>query len=311
VKARPLRALSALSLEARKNGRYPTAFWRGALTDWPNDAPDRLCCLFASRLVRLPDEVFSDLRHYIPQWFRTNFPRLVKASRFEHWLVWDALIDRLFDLGPEGCVSGLGDVSVGGRPLKRSRRTRNHSINSPIGKLTETLFDILNDLKRSQARGIPVEIRDRLERLFDAPGEGADYATIETTCRLRWLFYVDPKWVTDTVIPFFDVNHPRSEPAWNGCLHDNELPRPELFALLKPHILRAFPFSSAWAWDEAPIHRLNEFLVVACYWNLKKPPLHHLCRGAAGAPTGHRGRSRARNLVSRKCGSRSGRVEEI
>ncbi len=44
---------------------------------------------------------------------------------------------------------------------------------------------------------------------------------------------------------------------------------PELFALLKPHFLKAFPYSSAWAWDDAPIHRLNEFLVVACYWNLK------------------------------------------
>ncbi len=28
----------------------------------------------------------------------------------------------------------------------------------------------------------------RLERLFDAPGEGADYAICETTTRLRWLF---------------------------------------------------------------------------------------------------------------------------
>jgi hypothetical protein len=108
-----------------------------------------------------------------------------------------------------------------------------------------------------------------LERLFNAPAEGADYAVCETTIRLRWLFYIDPQWVTKRVIPFFDLDHPRAEPAWNGYLHDNELPIAELFALLKPHLLRAFPHSSSWAWGDGPIRRLNEFLVVACYWNLK------------------------------------------
>jgi len=86
--------------------------------------------------------------------------------------------------------------------------------------------------------------------------------------RLRWLFYLDPKWVIERIIPFLDLEHPRSEPAWNGFLHTTELPRPELFALLKPHFLKAFPHSSSWAWDDRPIRRLNEFLVVACFWCL-------------------------------------------
>jgi hypothetical protein len=108
-----------------------------------------------------------------------------------------------------------------------------------------------------------------LERLFDAPGVGADYAVCEITVRLRWLFYLDPKWVTEEIIPFFDLDHPRAEPAWNGYLYDNSLPVPELFTLLKPHFLKAFPYSSSWAWDSGPISRLNDFLVVACYSNLK------------------------------------------
>jgi SIR2-like domain len=268
VKDRPLRALSALAIEAR-NGRFPTAFWRSALTDWPDDTPDRLRCLFAARLARLPREVVSDLKYYIPQWFRANLPKLAKVSVDRCWPLWDALIDHFFALGPEGNLSGVGDVSVGGKPLNRSRRTYDHSINSPIGKLAEALFDILNDQKRTQGQGIPTDIRERLERLFEAPGEGADYAVCATTIRLRWLYYVDPKWVTEKVIPFFDFDHSRSEPAWNGYLHDNELPVPELFALLKPNFLQAFSRSSTWAWDHGPINRLTEFLVVACWWNLK------------------------------------------
>lgn len=268
VKDRPLRALSALSIEAR-NDRYPTRLWRSALTDWPDDISDRLRCLFAFRLIRLPGHVVLDLRHYIPRWFKTNFLKFAKAGYQKFLPLWDALVDHFFTLGPEANVSSRGDASVGGKPLKRSRRTYEYSINAPVGELIETLFDLLDSLRLARGQGIPTDIRERLERLFDAPGEGADYAVCETTWRLRWLFYLDPQWVTERIIPFFDLEHPRSEPAWSGLLYTDRVPEPELFALLKPHFLKAFPYSSSWAWDEGPINRLNEFLVVACYWNLK------------------------------------------
>jgi hypothetical protein len=269
VKERPFRALSALSLEAR-NGRYPTRFWQSALTDWPNDTSDRLRCLFAARLARLPGQSVFDLRYYIPRWFRTNFPKLAKGAYQKYLPLWDAVTDHFFALGPEGNVSARGDSIIGdGKPLHRSRRTCEHSISAPIGNLIETLFDVLDDLKLSGGQGIPTDIRLRSERLFDAPGEGADYAVCETTRRLRWLFYIDPQWVTERVIPFFDLEQARSEPAWNGYLYTTELPVAKLFALLKPHFLKAFPHSSSWAWDDGPINRLNEFLVVACYWNRK------------------------------------------
>jgi hypothetical protein len=83
VKERPFRALSALSFEAR-NGRYPTGFWQSALTDWPDATSNRLRCLFATRLIRLPRQVVFDLKYYIPQWFRTNFPKLAKAGYQRH-----------------------------------------------------------------------------------------------------------------------------------------------------------------------------------------------------------------------------------
>lgn len=268
VKERPLRALSALSLQARK-GEYSARLWRSALSDWPDDAPDRLLHLFAHRLVRLPGHVVFDLRYYLPRWFKTNFPKLSKGGYQSCLPLWDAVVDHFFALGPDANESSRGDTSVGGRPLKRSRRTHEHSINSPVGELIDILFDALDSLKLTRAQGIPTDIRERLERLFNAPGDGADYAVCETTVRLRWLYHLDPKWVTDRVIPFFDLAHSRSEPAWNGYLYTTELPEPTLFALLKPHFLKAFSHSSSWAWEDGPINRLNEFLVVACLWYLK------------------------------------------
>ncbi len=80
VKERPLRALSVLALEARGN-RYPTRLWRSALGDWPDDSSDRLRCLFAHRLVRLPREAIFDLRYYMLRWFKTTFAR----SRPSRW----------------------------------------------------------------------------------------------------------------------------------------------------------------------------------------------------------------------------------
>ena len=234
VKCRPLRALSALSLEAR-NDRYPTRLWRSALTDWPDDTLDRLRCLFASRLIRLPGQVVFDLRYEISRWFKTNFLKLSKNGYQKFLPVWDALIDHFFALGPEANVSSRGEASVGVRTLKRSRRTYEYSVSSPVGELIEALFDVLNSLRLPRGQGIPTDIRERLERLFDAPGEGADYAVCETTWRLRWLFYLDPQWVTERIIPFFDREHPRSEPAWSALLYTDSVPEPELFALLKPH----------------------------------------------------------------------------
>lgn len=268
VKERPFRALSALSLEAR-NGRYPARFWQSALTEWPDETSERLRCLFANRLARLPDEIVFELRDYLPQWFRTHFPRLAKDRYGEYLPLWDLVIDHFFALGPEATISGIGEISVGGKPINRSRRTCEHSINGPIGNLVEGLFDVLNDLKLTRRKGIPADIRSRLELLWNAPGEGADHAVCETTRHLRWLFALDPIWVTDRVIPMFDLANPLSEPAWNGLLWTDRLPEAEIFALLKPHFLKAFPQSSSWAWDDTPINRLNEFLVVACYWNVK------------------------------------------
>jgi hypothetical protein len=169
----------------------------------------------------------------------------------------------------EGTESSISKVTIMGEPVNRSRRTYDHSSSSPIGKLAQTLFKVLGDLKLGQSAGIPNELVFRLERLFDAPGEGSDYAICETTRRLRWLYSLDPDWVRNRIVPMFKLDHPDAEPAWNGYLHDTRLPAPDLFGLLKPFFLNVITHISQWHWDEGPAHRLHEFLVIACYWNRK------------------------------------------
>jgi len=268
VKQRPRLALAALAYQARR-GDFPLTFWETALIDWPNNLSERLQCLFGARLARLPPQVISQLSHYAPRWLSNNLPNLAKNNLQNALVVWDAIFDGLTSSGADALQSGIGNSSIGGKILDRSRRTYEHAINGPIGILTETLFTILGDLKLGARSGIPCAVKRRLERALTAPGEGADHSICAMTLRLTWLFYLDPSWVTQLLIPMFSVECNQAEPAWNGFLHGQNLGTPELFFLLKVNFLKVFESALAWRWDNQPIDRLHEFLVIACYWHKK------------------------------------------
>src|SRR5207247_5883629 len=166
----------------------------------------------------------------------------------------------------EATASTLGEVSVGGKVLSRSRRTVDYAINSPIGHLTGAIVDILAGLGMSAGSGLPGQVSDRLEALMRAPGEGADHAVCLTTRQLRWLYWLDPDWTRKQLIPLFKIGHDLCEPAWNGLLQDTQVPAPQLFSLLKQQFLRALESVALWNWDEHTRNKLVEFLVVACLW---------------------------------------------
>ncbi|UPK35458.1 hypothetical protein IVB18_47220 [Bradyrhizobium sp. 186] len=169
--------------------------------------------------------------------------------------------------GADALKSGVGDTFVGGKPQGYSRRTYTHAINGPVGVMTETLYQILDDRKIGHQASIPIDIRSRIENALSTLGEGEDHAVCETTSRLTWLYYLDPNWVKLRIIPFFALTNDQAEPAWNGFLHNQRLGDTELFALLKPNFLRLFEVVQNWRWDSQPIDRLHQFLVLACYWN--------------------------------------------
>jgi hypothetical protein len=266
VKQRPQRALAALAYQARR-GNFPIDFWQTALADWPDDLPERVQWLFAARLARLPRETISELPHYAPRWIKSNLPKLASRNSAQALAVWDSVFDALVSTGGKAVDSGMGDVFIGGKAQSLSRRTYQHAINGPIGTMTEALFQILDDRNLGANAGIPKDIKERLERLLTAPGEGADHAICEIAYRLNWLFYLDPNWVADRLIRLFSLDSDRAEPAWNGFLHSDNLGKAELFTLLKPHFLGAFEIVSTWHWDDQGAERLHEFLVIACYWN--------------------------------------------
>ena len=247
----PVRAVAALTHAARR-GDYPAKFWRSTLREWPDEARHRLSSLFGARLARLPSETVVELRDDVFSWLQRHLPKLAAQDQPRALSIFDVLLEKLF--------TDEAEVEQSGEHQDRSRKTLNHAINAPVGKATELLLDLLNSQDPREESGVPLEIKSKLERLFGAPGEGADHAVCIAAHRLRWLDYIDPEWVRTTIVPWFDLEHPASESAWNGFMYDNQLPKPELFSLIKSDFLKAIV-------HVAGRKRLHEFLVLGCFWH--------------------------------------------
>ena len=263
VKQCPRKAMAALSREARK-GDYPVEFWNALLQDWPRDALPRLTWLLGARIAQLPSEIMMKLRISVCAWVENHFPRLAMMDQARAWTILDGLLDRLFSGGDDATRSNISGVRVAGDSQGWSRRTIKHAENGPAGKVAWLLIDLLKSWNTERGSGMPSEVRVRLERLVNAPGEGADHAVCVMADRFEWLLHLDPEWTRYFIIPWFDPDHPWSEPAWNGLLRRHRYATPELLSLLKTHFLRVFSRAKAWKWNDDGLRVLHEFLVQGC-----------------------------------------------
>ncbi|ESY75032.1 hypothetical protein X743_07235 [Mesorhizobium sp. LNHC252B00] len=248
VKTKPRKALASLSFTAR-NGVYPETLWSALIGDWPEDIRPRLYRMFLNRLGRLPEVSIRELRHTLGRWLEDKF---IKAFEFDAdlaWKIFDHIVDGLVSDGGLATASGMGATRVGNEIIHNSRRTYSHALNGPIGKASQGLFRALNSLKRLQGQGLPDEFKSRIERLLVAPREGSDHAVAMVAYRIGWLHYLDPAWVMGRIIPWFKLEHPSAEPAWNAFLSAARFPPSEIGVQLKPMLLQLFPTIYQWSWD--------------------------------------------------------------
>ncbi len=264
VKQRTSRAVAALTHAARR-GEYPAKFWRSAMVVWPDEARHRLIWLFGARLARLPSETVVELRGDVFRWLSDHFPKLAARDQPRALSILDALLDKLSKGEAEATESGSGDTYINGERQDRSRKTLNHATNAPVGKATKLLLDLLSSQSLGEGSGVPPEIKSRLERLLDAPDEGADHAVCIVARQLNKFNYIDPEWVRTTIVPWFDLEHPAAEPAWNGSLYDG-LPEPKLFSLIKSDFLNAIVHAAKRKWDGHSLKQLHKFLVLGCFF---------------------------------------------
>ena len=247
VKMKPRKALSALTL-AGKAGEYPQVFWSAMINDLPEDIPPRLRRVFLQRLAGLPHSVIIELRHTLAGWLERKLVSVLEFDAGLAWAVYDHIVDGILSGGVDAAESGLGEVRQGGDIVEQSRRTYEHAISGSLGGCAEALLDVVRGGNPEEGSLVPEYIKTRIERLFAAPREGSDHVVSIVMRELNWLQYVDPGWAEERLIPMLAFDHPASEPAWNGFLCEEQVPRSPLIELIKPLLVDLFPWIYGFSW---------------------------------------------------------------
>lgn len=270
VGAEPARALAALESVAGA-GDHPIDLWKTLIRDWPENAEAGTQVAFQGALKKLPPTVIQEARHVIGAWLRDKLHGIAADDELAALSIFDTLVDGLVAGGAAVAESGMGEATVGGVPVSRSRRTFGYAINGPFGHATEAWIALIDAKKLAENAGIPLEYTTRVDRLLASPGEGSDNAISILGSQIKWLEYLDPMWVSARLIPCLSPDHPAAEPLWDGVLHGTNLPDPKLFAALKTQFLGLFPKLYEWGWDSTHYERAHDWLVLACIWHTKDP----------------------------------------
>lgn len=259
IKTNPRQALTALTLSGKK-GDYPEPFWSAMIEGIPDDISPRLKRVFLNRLTHLPHAVVQELRYTLGRWLEKELANLLEFDKNLGWAVFDHVVQGLVDGGERATKSSLGEVRLAGRILERSRRTYEHAINGPLGMCAQALFRASPIEKKEAGPMVPEHLKNRMERLFVSPGDGAGHAVTITTSRLNWLMQEDPHWTEQRLVPMLAFDHPMAEPAWNGFLNDRNLPLPSLVRIIKPQLLNLFPWIEQQSWDADPARVAAQWL---------------------------------------------------
>ena len=217
VKNHPRRAIAALGAATRR-GEFPDVLWRSVIRDWPDHAPRRATKLLHGRLSRLPCTTIDALRDTVGDWLRDGFPKAAGDDRALAYDVFDHVVGCLLAGGAAATESAIGEQTIGGEPIQGARQTLMHAINGPIGKAVEGLLKEFGNGNPAQGSALPADLEARLDRLLAAPGEGSGHAACVLSRRIAWLHHLDSVWVAANMIPWFHLEHHRSEPAWSGIL---------------------------------------------------------------------------------------------
>ncbi len=261
VKNQPSRAIAALGAASRA-GEFPAVLWDDAISNWPEGAAPKANLLFYERMRRLPSETVVQVRHGIGRWLEGPWVLLAEENEGYALKLFDDLVSGLLSGGEQGTHSGIGEMYIGGGPVEKSRRTLDHAINGPIGSATRALLSALAKREPGQGEGMPDEFSSRFPSLLAAPGEGSDHATCIMAKHANWLDYIAPDWADKAIIPWFRIGHDKGEPAWNGLLHEGELPTPSLFGKIRHHFMELFPAIYSWNWGDHVEGRAHQWVVL-------------------------------------------------
>ena len=237
--SRPIRALNALTYEA-KQGRFPAWAWRKFLyTEYASTVKPKFFALVAARLTSYSCEQLATIAGVAANWLHKRSSVLA------------AHVPEVFSALTLALIRTLGShPETGGSNVIRGDKTPDwvgEAINAPSGMIAQAL---MNDRRvntppdTSQLNEMWLE---HVAMLLALPGNGRLYALTIFTYNLNWFFARSPEWTGNRLLTAFD--DPASdayEAAWSGMLWSRRLSAGKLFTKLKPKLL-SFSKSGNWA----------------------------------------------------------------
>lgn len=237
--SRPIRALNALTYEA-KQGRFPAWAWRKFLyCEFTSTPKPKFFALIAARLANYREEHLAAIAGPVANWLNKRSPLLV-----EHF-------PKVFSTLTVSLIQTLrSQPEAGGSNVIRGDKTPDwvgEAINAPSGMIAQAL---MNDgrVKTAPNSGELNEMwLEDVASLLAIPGNVRLYALTIFAFNLNWFFAHSPEWTCKHLLTAFDG--PASdeyEAAWSGILWSGRLATGKLFTKMKPTLL-SFATSGNWA----------------------------------------------------------------
>ena len=220
--ANPTRGSALLAMMADK-GAWREKIWHAALesfgvqkqivSQWPMLAPI---------LASAPDSLLQEVR--VPlAWCLKEVAEAAEAEPVPlFWQVWDRLQPYAFRAAPQDVTDVL-----------------TAALNTTSGHLTQALLDYVASARPQRASDLPDDVWRRLTALLRGEGQSFKLARVLLASRLAWFYSLNPAWVEEHFLPYFDWNQsPEGPGVWQGYLWQARI-TPELWPRIKTHFLAA------------------------------------------------------------------------
>lgn len=268
VEKYPEVALQKLLDELNKNN-LRVEYWLQLFEYTKENIDDEVLREMGRIISRLPDEIIKNCRFSIPRWLEGSFIKACSASRNIYFEAWDYVLLTLNNLGEESTKSAIGETYLKGSPVKKSRQTIEHALNSPIGTLVDSLFSTYNiwNLKISEAKATYLI---RLEKSIESMGEGSSHAIIRIMCQFNWLHSNYRIWAEKNLLKLLNVNHKFYKSAWVGFFSQGNLPDYNTIKMLKPNLVELVDKQDDFKDIKRIQNDLINVLMQACYISYNK-----------------------------------------
>ena len=221
---RPARALAVLTLASR-SGDFAAEAWKDFLSaDARSKDQLRLITVIVGRLCRLEPSAVARIAYPISSWMETLADRLYGDAAKLADALWTCVI------------AGLQTDS----PAESEREDdwATPALNAPVGKLVAFLLKDPRKNNLKVGEGFPSAWLKRADDLIALPGDWRRHALVMLGHQISWLYWVDPIWTEQRLLPWLQASETDANALWEGVLWSGRIPQPALFKLVKNDLVR-------------------------------------------------------------------------